>query len=465
MKRMFLLFIVTALLFTFVGCNKNTDDEINSNPNAVLNSVNLSEYTIIYSESDYDYSKRAAEYIQSEISNRTSLALPIRKDTDEDIYEYEIVVGETSREISSRLNADTEGLEFSILAEEKEIALEGDYFIIAAAAYYFVDTYIVGYEFSSNVPKEVQIHEPITKNAKNYILLIGDGMGENHTRLYEQMQIPENQNFSDNENIFYGYLLPSHAYARTESLSGVTDSAAAGTALSSGYKTLNGNIGRDKDLNDVKLITELASSLGVSSAVMSTEGQTGATPAAFSAHADNRGSSALIRQSQKELSRNYGTIINCGYDFYTKDRIPDIERVVNSVLDTLDNNEKGFFMMYEEAHIDKHSHNNDKENTFLALVRFNQIIAVFMEYAFYNPETFILITADHETGKLLPNEDGEFEYNSEEHTDLAVPIFAYGKGSELFDGKTVENTQIPKTIANLFGADNFGDPETAGALE
>ena len=43
-------------------------------------------------------------------------------------------------------------------------------------------------------------------------------------------------------------------------------------------------------------------------------------------------------------------------------------------------------------------------------------------------------------------------------------MFAYGQGSEVFDGVTVENTQIPKTIAKLWGVEDFGDPATQPAL-
>jgi alkaline phosphatase len=94
---------------------------------------------------------------------------------------------------------------------------------------------------------------------------------------------------------------------------------------------------------------------------------------------------------------------------------------------------------------------------FQAMVRFNQAIARFMEYAFYNPETFILITADHETGDLYPNAQGQLEYHSEDHTSKNVLVFAWGDGSQYFDGQTVENIQIAHTIASFMGDDNFGD--------
>ena len=134
-----------------------------------------------------------------------------------------------------------------------------------------------------------------------------------------------------------------------------------------------------------------------------------------------------------------------------------IEGDVMEAIGKMESDPDGFFMMYEEAHIDKACHSNDLERTYLSVIRFNQIIARVMEYAFYNPETFVLITADHETGDLEPNASGELVYGSEEHTDKDVPVFAYGKGSELFNGKTVENVQIAMTFASFWGVSDFGD--------
>ena len=83
-----------------------------------------------------------------------------------------------------------------------------------------------------------------------------------------------------------------------------------------------------------------------------------------------------------------------------------------------------------------------------------------MEYAFYHPNTFVLITADHETGALLPDGNGGYAYNSGNHSSANVPVFAYGEGGELFHGKTIENIQIPQTIASFMGVHDFGDQST-----
>lgn len=421
----------------------------------MLNGVELSKYTIVYSASP-DYNKRAAQYIKNAIAERAGIELEIVTDSNKKT-DFEIVVGECKRDISTALDANTQGVEFAILADGTNIAMEGDYFVIAAAAYYFVETYITGELFSSQVPEEISICTPIVKEAKNFIFLIGDGMGEYQTLLHQVSDKRNARTISDGEDIFYGYMLPYIGRARTNSLSGTTDSAASGTALATGYKTVNGYIGKNSSLKDVTSLTELAASLGKATAVMSTEASTGATPAAFSAHSNSRDDSTTILNSQSKLKTNSGTIIKCDFNTYTKDGVKSIETNVNSVLEQLSKDEDGFFIMYEEAHIDKHSHNKDMNNAFLALSRFNQVIGVFMEFAFYNPDTFVLITADHETGNLLPNGSGGFTYGSGSHSPQYVPVFAYGVGAEVFHSTVVENVQIPKTIAKMWGVSNFGD--------
>lgn len=426
----------------------------------------LSSYVIVYAEDASDYTVRAAEYIAKEIQTRTGIALSVTSINDSTAMNaHEIVVGETERPISQTLNAQTEGLEFAILADADHVALEGDYFIIAAAAYYFVETYIPEAVFDIDVPQTVSIATPIVKEAENFILLIGDGMGFNQTKLFDAYKDSNVADYTDGEDFFYGYLFPYMGEARTNSLSGITDSAAAGTALASGYKTENGTIGRDADQKNVPLLTELAAQQGKATAVMSTEKQTGATPSTFSAHAYHRSNTTAIKNAQMDLIAQYGTLINCGYDVYTEDEMQILRSAITDTLDELSKDQDGFFLMYEEAYIDKHCSALNIEKAYLATARFNQAIALFMEYAFYNPETMVIITADHETGGLHMDENGNFKLVSEDHTAANVPVFAYGAHAEVFDGKTVENVQIPKTVAAMFGVKIEGtDPENYPSL-
>ncbi len=425
---------------------------------AKLNGVSLSEYTIVYDDEAPDYTGRAARYIRDAIHSRTGAYLDIVTDVT-DATQHEIVVGETNRGISKSLDAETEGFEFSLMAKDGHVAMEGDYFIIAAAAYYFVATYIGGTASNTSVPTKATVCEPIQEKPDNFIFLIGDGMGVNHTLLPDEyntqrfeLENVDANNFTDGEHFFYGHLFPYQGTVRTHEINGgVTDSAASATALATGYKTVNGRIGKDKDKNDLKSLTELAAEMGKNTAVMSTEGRKGATPGGFSAHADNRDMYDDIVAGQEAMAEKYGTIISCDYDYYNGLGIKyTLEPAITKTLEQLSQGDKGFFMMYEEAYIDKHSHNRDKEKATWAVFRFNQAIGLFMEFAFYHPNTFVLITADHETGSLT-NMGGVMTYGTGDHSDRVVPVFAYGLGAHVFDNQEIENVQIPKTIARLWG--------------
>ena len=425
---------------------------------ATLCGVNMAEYTIVYDDEAPDYTVRAALYIRDAILARTGAALAIVSDDVETGNRHEIVVGETNRPISATLDAKTEGLQFAYMAADGHVALEADYFVIAAAAYYFVETYVTARDIAAVVPATPQIKTPIVKEAKNFLFLIGDGMGAVHTTMPERYNGAELVDYTDGERVFYGHLLPYAGYAHTNSLNNTTDSAASATALASGYKTTNGRVGRDAEGKDLFTLTELAGSMGMATAVMSTEVQTGATPAGFSAHADDRDDTDDILASQKVLQETYGTIIEGDYDYYDPYGVYQLEQRIVATLDTLDDNEKGFFMMYEEAYIDKHSHSVDPEKTAMAVLRFNQAIARFMEYAFYHPDTFVIITADHETGGLSWLAE-KYKYNGGGHTGRDVPVYAYGAGAEVFHGKTIENVQIPKTIAAMWGKELAKDTD------
>ena len=187
-KLISLLSLMMALLL-LVGCGGTATPEELPPDAARINGTLLEEFVIVYSGKQNDYNLRAATYIQEQIKEITSLELPVKTDSAEKTWEYEILVGETNRELSKTLNADTENVQFAILANDKQVALEGDHFVIAAAAYYFVNTYITADKFNAKVPTEVTICEPITEKPNNYIFLIGDGMGVYQSKLFEVMEI------------------------------------------------------------------------------------------------------------------------------------------------------------------------------------------------------------------------------------------------------------------------------------
>lgn len=77
------------------------------------------------------------------------------------------------------------------------------------------------------------------QQAKNVILLIGDGMGPNHVQAARLMKAFKN----DGEKLAIDLLDSEPSLVNTTNyFGGVTDSAAGATALATGYKTANGNV-------------------------------------------------------------------------------------------------------------------------------------------------------------------------------------------------------------------------------
>ena len=68
----------------------------------------------------------------------------------------------------------------------------------------------------------------------------------------------------------------------------VTDSAAGGTAFSTGHKTYNGAISVDTNKKPIKSVLEQAKEQGKSTGLVTTAELTDATPAVYAAHIDSR---------------------------------------------------------------------------------------------------------------------------------------------------------------------------------
>ena len=128
-------------------------------------------------------------------------------------------------------------------------------------------------------------------------------------------------------------------------------------------------------------------------------------------------------------------------------------------LNTVSTNDSSFFIMIEEGYIDKNAHSNDAEGVIHTVKRFNEVIAYCMEFVMFHPDTVLIVTADHETGGIQQNPvTGTFRFTSGGHTNVDVPIYAMGQGTEYFTEKH-ENTRVPMFIASIFSEEPFGDPQ------
>ena len=291
---------------------------------------------------------------------------------------------------------------------------------------------------------EEETNQPIIlKNvteAKNVILMIGDGMGP--------QQIKAGEVFKGERLAMQGF--PYKTTVETCSASAqITDSAAAATALATGVRTTNGVVGMDPTLTELTTIVDIAHGLGKSTGILATEELYGATPMGFSGHASARGNSRELIQSAANSSNvnlfasyviapQYQSILQeAGYEKIdnvdaiseaTSDRIfgsyaieagqesmtasgsiTAFDRLVTEALEYLSEDPDGFFLMAEGSHIDHGGHNNDICYMLEELIAFDDAVQAVLEWAKDRDDTVVIVTADHETGGLIFDGDTTHE--------------------------------------------------------
>ncbi|GEP44856.1 alkaline phosphatase [Brevifollis gellanilyticus] len=75
---------------------------------------------------------------------------------------------------------------------------------------------------------------------------------------------------------------------------------------------------------------------------------------------------------------------------------PMLDEMTDKALQVLSKNAQGFVLMIEGASIDKQAHNMDTERWILEAIEFDRAIAKCLAFAQTNPDTLVIVTADHE---------------------------------------------------------------------
>ncbi len=271
-------------------------------------------------------------------------------------------------------------------------------------------------------------------------LLIGDGMSTPQIRAASEALAAtgrESLSFVD---------FPVCGFAHTNNIDGdVTDSAAAVTAFSCGQKTENGYLCLDENANRLTTFAEEFRDEGRKIGILTTVSLDHATPAGFYAHVNSRRSYALIADdlfasgfdffagggfhdtpntdelalengytlvhspNDVAINTNARLIISSDLIFGDYGVLPAIdggERTnwladcTSLAIDSL-TQENGFFMMVEGGRIDYFCHYNDAASFVAELLDFDQAVSVAIAFYEAHPfETLILVTGDHETGKV-----------------------------------------------------------------
>lgn len=416
-----------------------------------INGVSIMDYTVIIPVKPDLSEKYAAQNMVAYFEEYMGVTLTVSSDAVAET-EYEILIGDTNRAASNvSLNADPTKCEYVLYKSGSKVVCQGESYMVGGGV-----GDLVGRIQLDQINADVTIDDISStpavktftfKEAKSAILMIGDGMGFNTI----EMSLPSIEN-----NLFIAQDFPNQGNAYTGSLntasnsSTPTDSAASGTALATATKTKNGYVGVDKNQKSLLNLRELADSKGYMTGVITTDAITGATPSAFLAHHNDRNGTATLQNQIDKL------IADGNVDWCAGNVGNNLTTNTAAALKLLSANNSSFFLMVEEGHIDKRSHNNDKMGCINMVKRFNDDIAYVIQFVLCHPDTVLVVTADHETGGITKQSDGNFVYTTGDHSTANVPICAIGYGTEIFNNKTSDNTDIPKFLAKIYGENNFG---------
>lgn len=322
--------------------------------------------------------------------------------------------------------------------------------------------------------------------AKYVFYFIGDGMGVNQVNGTETFRAARDGRIGVTPLLFtqFPYVGLVTTYSGTN---GVTDSAAAGTALSTGKKTKNGALGVLEDgTTRVNSIAVWAQESGKAVGVATSVSVDHATPAAFYAHVPQRqmyyaigkdliaagfdfyAGSDFLTPTDKNAKQEGSLYEQCAQAGYTlargykdwqkkrekadkivllqpeaaskKDRsslpyaidrgpndlsLEDITRA--GIASLLDRQKGGFFLMVEGGKIDFACHANDAATVFREVEDMDA--AIRQAYRFYEQhpdETLIVVTADHETGGISLGK-GPYELHTDVLQHQRMSVTEYSK--------------------------------------
>ena len=334
---------------------------------------------------------------------------------------------------------------------------------------------------------------------KNIIMVIGDGMGPAYTTAYRY--------FSDNpktkavEETIFDRHLKGLASTYPAPVSGVvTDSAAAATALSSGVKSYNGAIGVDVNKKPVQTVLEWAKLQGKKTGVVVTSQINHATPAAYLAHNENRRHYNEIADSYLDDGIKADLYLGGGWKFFLREErnlvnefkdagfhyIDNYQGLTNlpvnkpvlglfadvglpSALDDTDHHrlstmtkaavhhlanlqqhdnagDNGFFMLIEASQIDWAGHGNDITDAMGEMDDLAKTLEYLEHFVEHNPDTLVVVTADHSTGGFTIAANGKYEWNAKDLTTMTHSV--------KYIAKALDKNKITGNLANgLFNFD------------
>ena len=331
---------------------------------------------------------------------------------------------------------------------------------------------------------ELRISQSAAETAvapKNIIILFADGAASTQWELGRYTShAMRNRPFVVTDEVFKNGalgLMSTHS-----AVSPVTDSAAAASAMSTGYKTNTDMVGTTPDGKPAQVIMEIAKARGKRIGLVSTAAVHDASPAAFSTHATSRRQSQSIVDQLLALEPD--VLMGGGRDFFLpkgkpggkrddgKDIVsafaskgyqvvsdpkslsaatgprllalfsdddmdleidrnpkqePSTAEMAAAALRVLSaNSPNGFVLFLENESIDTAGHRNDAAALIRDLWAFDDAVKVALDFQRGAPgDTLLIVTGDHETGGL------SWTYSQKDLSSLASSNRYYPDGSHL----------------------------------
>ncbi|WP_085297237.1 alkaline phosphatase [Cognaticolwellia mytili] len=288
---------------------------------------------------------------------------------------------------------------------------------------------------------------------KNIIMIVGDGMGPAYTTAYRYFH--DDPTTAQVEQTVFDRHLVGSASTYPARVSGyVTDSAAGATALATATKSYNGAIGVDVDKKPVESVLVWAKKQGKKTGMVVTSQINHATPASYLAHNESRHNYNQIADNFLAAHDNIDVMLGGGWQYFIREdknlveefktqgfnyvdnynqltQLPPGEKVLGLFADSglpwaLDDsnkhrlstmtkaavsqleNKNGFFMLVEASQIDWGGHGNDIAAAMAEMDDLAKTLEFLEGYVKENPDTLVVLTADHSTGGFTLGRDGDY---------------------------------------------------------
>ncbi|UOY93145.1 alkaline phosphatase [Ectobacillus sp. JY-23] len=309
-----------------------------------------------------------------------------------------------------------------------------------------------GITMTNSKETDAKVNYDLKGKVKNIIFMVPDGFSASYATNYRWYKGQE----AAWDSMLVGMMRTYSANSE------VTDSAAAGTAMATGYKTNNGVISMTPDGKSLKTLLEGAQEVGKATGLVATSTITHATPAVFSSHVASRASEADIAiqmldhnvdvmlgggknnfitkaQGGKQETRDLlAEAKRAGYTiaedanslkeakgekvlglFAPEGMAPELDRdetgqpsladMTKTALNKLKKDKDGFFLMVEGSQIDWAGHAHDAAWAMKDAEAFEQAVKEVIRFAEKDGQTVVVVAGDHDTGGMSVGGYGQYD--------------------------------------------------------